>query len=150
MPQQMSSPSRVRPPTPSTTKERPKYPQDNSMPALEALQAEGYTHCKWEMVNEGTTDICRTLNGQEFEIGALISGARRYNAPIYQTSHVGCQCHLNCYRKISSAVNVAPVEGGDVATQEIEEERADPNFKVQVVSAAGNLTRFPGIQVERR
>jgi hypothetical protein len=79
------------------------HAQDDSAPKLSSALRNGYTHARWYLnpehgAEESDSDngVCIALDGQEFLIEDMIAGLN-YNAPIYETSHVGCKCSLAVY-----------------------------------------------------
>ena len=66
-------------------------PKDVSLPILLEMQAEKYTDTLWR-TSAGATDApCIAKNGDQEALDAFVSGLM-YEAPIFEKTHVGCQC----------------------------------------------------------
>ena len=73
------------------------YPQDDSSPKLRSALRNGYTQARWilnpDYHAEKDDGICEALANNVFSIEELLTGLN-YDAPIFETSHVGCLCSL--------------------------------------------------------
>jgi len=66
-------------------------PKDVSLPILQEMMNEGYTDTLWR-TSAGATDApCIAKNGDQEALDDFISGLM-YEAPIFEKTHVGCQC----------------------------------------------------------
>lgn len=77
-----------------------EHPQDDSGVELRSAQRNGYTHARF-ILNPNydygkDAGKCESLNGTEYEIGQLLS-LTNYDAPLFETSHVGCQCSFEVF-----------------------------------------------------
>lgn len=72
---------------------------DTSGPVLEYLLSQGYTEARWIInTNRQTRDVCDTLHLHIFNIADLLRGLQA-GQPIYETTHPGCKCSLQCYKR---------------------------------------------------
>lgn len=88
----------------------PTKPQDSSLGAFQDLIGRGYTTSKWNNVSGSCKhkpgNICTELHEREWPLSEFISGLA-HNAPIFEKSHVGCQCSIVC--SAPPELNLPPV-----------------------------------------
>jgi hypothetical protein len=68
-------------------------PQDVSLPILRKLLRKGYDLVTWRSNPGATDDVCIGRDGDEWTLGAFVSGLR-HRAPIFERTHVGCNCKV--------------------------------------------------------
>jgi len=90
------------------------YKQDLSLPIFQNLLQMGYDFLIWHLNESEHTmiDICDELDGQEFNLDEFISGLQ-YSAPIFEKSHVGCNCWMEVRSRTNPDLAPVRVEAGD-------------------------------------
>ena len=66
--------------------------QDESLDKLKSLLKQGYSKVKWQCT-EPYCDKCRDLDEEEWTLVKFIDDLD-YDAPIFEHSHVNCDCEI--------------------------------------------------------
>ena len=66
-------------------------PKDVSLPILQEMMAEGYDNTQWRTSAGAVDGPCIAKNGDQEDLDSFISGLM-HDAPIFEKTHVGCQC----------------------------------------------------------
>lgn len=70
-------------------------PQDVSRPIFQDLIAKGYSDGAWRTSPSAVDAKCISLDGERFQLQDLVSNLR-HDASIFEKSHVGCHCAVEC------------------------------------------------------
>ncbi len=70
-------------------------PQDISTPVFKKLIRQGYDTGHWHTSASAVDAACISKDGDIFPLKDIVRGLR-YNAPIYETTHVACKCYVEC------------------------------------------------------
>ena len=82
---------------------------DMSLPSLQELLNNGFDEVEW-VGNESECYQCQSLEGTKWSLEEFISNLR-YEAPIFEKSHVNCKCYLIVRNTITGEEQTVNFEG---------------------------------------
>lgn len=109
-------------------------PQDRSLPTLKRALELGYDRFTWHTnARPDQDEMCLSMDGYDGTIDELL-GNLAHNAPIYETTHVGCLCELELYSTTNPELMRRPIRAKKVLGARIQEYESDHTMSVGVSS----------------